>query len=146
MTVGSATTETQSPAAPPSEELVRAALADKNTEGALRTYGTGNLSSADFLTFAYTHLAQTWESETTYTFYSDVLHAAYALSDGKYDRVDVASVPTKLTFAYSDGAWKLSERWTPGSSSSVGVVFPAEAVEILEDEKGNTLIIQKIED
>ncbi|MBP3479797.1 MAG: hypothetical protein J6K03_10035, partial [Oscillospiraceae bacterium] len=118
------------PTAPPADEVVLRALDDKHTEAMLQTYGAGNLAVADFVTCAFAHLAQEWENATTYTFYTDVFHAAYSFKDGKYDRVDEASVPTKLTFTF-DGTWKLSELWTPGSTSSVGTVFPAEALEIL---------------
>ena len=122
------TMQPSAPSAAPSEDDVHQAIL-ANLEAVINAYGSGG-AGADYLAEAHAHLAQEWADGKTYTFYSEVQYAAYVFRDGKYDTVDSVCVPTMLTFTW-DGSWHLAEFWTPGSASSVGTVFPAEAVEIL---------------
>ena len=117
------------PAYPPTEDDVHNAIM-ANIEAVINSYGSSGSAGADYLAEAHAHLAQEWADEKAYTFYSKVQYAAYVFQNGKYDTVDSVRVPTMLTFTW-DGNWRLTEFWTPGSTTSVGNVFPAEAVEIL---------------
>ena len=127
--VSGITTE-EGPYTPPTEEEIHAAImANFNT--VITTYGNGSAAAADFLTEAHAHLATEQLNAETYTFYSDVLYAAYVYHEGKYAATDSVHVPTVLTYIWKDGEWKLDEFWTPGSTTSVATVFPTEAVEIL---------------
>ena len=118
------------PAVPPTEADVHAAIMT-NFDTVMITYGNGNVENADYQTEAHGHLATEQPDAETYTFYSDVLYAAYRFQDGKYDCVDSAKVPTKLTYFWRDGEWKLEEFWTPDRTTNLGNVFPAKAMEIL---------------
>lgn len=127
--VSGITTE-EGPYTPPTEEEIHAAImANFNT--VITTYGNGSAAAADFLTEAHAHLATEQLNAETYTFYSDVLYAAYVYHGGKYAATDSVHVPTVLTYIWKDGEWKLDEFWTPGSTTSVATVFPPEALEIL---------------
>ena len=118
------------PSVPPTEEELHHAIM-ANFATVMSTYGNGSAVNADFRAEAHRHLATEQADMETYTFYSDVQYAAYVYHDGKYAAVDRVSVPTVLTYIWKDGAWKLDEFWTPGSTTSVANVFPPEAVEIL---------------
>ena len=115
----------QLPEAPPTESDIHNAIME-NMDAVLTAYSNG-ASTTDYLAEAHMILAQEKQSEETYTCYSLAQYAAYRLNGKKYEVIESVSVPTMLTFAW-DGSWSLTEFWTPGSSTSVGTVFPPEAL------------------
>ena len=130
-------TEVAKPAAPPTDEDIRVALAANHAAVEASHMIVPDVSTP-FRTEGWLVLAEE-STATTHTFYLLTRHAIYDLlgsgTQTKYEDVAFCDHATTLTFLLQDGRWQLSEYWLPGDGTyyeaDIREKFPQEAVDKL---------------